>query len=143
MLDHILCYLDAADRPAGPVDDDGRLLGYPSWGDERGRTWMPVRCILTDPIHDASSGDLVMPAVEAPGAWMVVRAATMQPDLLDDPRCLIVTDSDRAARGEPFVVVMRLQPETLLGRIEPVFAGDAYPFPRGPASNLDLLMVVD
>ncbi len=103
---------------------------------------MPVRCILTDAIYDASSGELVTPAVEAPGAWMVVRASEVQPDLLDDPRCLIVTDSDRAARGEPFVLVMRLQPDTLLGRIEPVFAGDRYPFPAGPAGGLEVLMVV-
>lgn len=143
MFDHILCYSDAADRPTGPVDDDGRALGYPSWDDEQGRTWMPVRCILTDAIHDAETCDLVTPAVEAPGAWMVVRASEVQPDLLDDPRCLIVTDEERAARREPFVVVCKLAPETLLGRIEPLFAGDAYPFPAGPASQLIPLMVVD
>lgn len=143
MLDHILCYPDAASRPVGPLDDDGRPLGYPSWDDAQGRTWMPVRCILEDVTYDTETGELVTPAVEAPGAWMVVRAAEVQPDLLDDPRCLIVTDEARAARGGPFVVVMRLQPETLLGRIEPVFAGDRYPFPAGPASQLIPLMVVD
>lgn len=75
MFDHILCYPDAADRPTGPVDDDGQPLGYPSWDDDAGRTWMPVRCILTDPIYDTATGELLAPVVDAPGAWMAIRAS--------------------------------------------------------------------
>lgn len=142
MLDHILCYPSAADRPAGPHDEDGQPLGLSSWEDDAGRTWMPVRCIITDAVHD-DAGDLVSAALEAPGAWMVVRTVKRDPDLEADDRCLIVSDSDRAAAGLPFVFLSKLQPGTILGRIDPVFAGDDYPFPTGPAANLTALMTVD
>ena len=140
MLDHILCYASASDRPAGPLDEVGQPLGLSSWEDDAGRTWMPVRCIITDAIYD-DAGGLVSAAAEAPGVWMVVRTVRRDQDLEADDRCLIVSDSDRAAAGLPFVFLSKLQPDTILGRIDPVFAGDNYPFPTGPASNLVPLMI--
>ena len=140
MFDHILCYPSAADRPAGPLDDDGKPLGLMSWQDDAGRTWMPVRCIVSDAVYD-DAGDLVSPAIEAPGVWMVVRTVERDPYLEADDRCLIVSDSDRATAGLPFVLISKLQPATILGRIDPVFAGDDYPFPTGPASNLNTLLI--
>lgn len=136
MLDHILCYTSAAQVPSGP-------LGLASWDDESGRTWMPVACIITEGTTDPATGEIVAPPVFAPGIWMVVRARSRQADLEADPHCLIITDSERAAAGEPFVLLCRLEPDTLLGRISPVFAGDAYPFPQGTAAGLLPLTVID
>lgn len=140
MLDHILCYPDA--RPSGPLGDDGKPLNVSAWDDEAGRTWMPVDCIVADAVISAA-GELVKPAIYAPGSWMVVRTRGEDAALAADPRCLLIADSERAGRGEPFVLVCKLNPDTLLGKILPVFAGDRYPFPAGPASNLESLMVVD
>ena len=144
MFDHILCYANAADRPAGPLGADGAPFGYPSWDDEQARTWAPVKCIISDAVYtrrDDGSHAIVTPAVHAPGHWMVVRTVARDAELEADPRCLIVSDSRRAAAGKPFVLLCRLAQETLLGRISPTFAGDAYPFPAGPASALAPLMV--
>ena len=136
MFDYLLCYTTEAERPAVPS-------ALAAFEDGAGRTWMPVSCILDEGTFDPVTGEVITSPVLAPGLWMVVRAETRQADLEADPSCLIVTDSERAARGLPFVLVSKLLPETPLGRVSPVFAGDAYPFPQGPASGLLPLMVED
>lgn len=136
MFDHILCYPTEAERPAAQN-------GLASFEDEAGRTWMRVSCMISDATSDPVTGEVITPPVLAPGFWMVVRASARQADLEENPYCLIVTDSDRAAEGLPFVLVSKLLADTPLGRISPVFAGDAYPFPQGPASELLPLMTED
>lgn len=134
MFDHIMCFAAVDDIPQ-------RQPSVAAWDDEDGRTWMPVSCIIADAMLDNATGEVISPPIMAPGIWVVVRAASRQADLEDDPRCLIVTDSERAAEGLPFVLINKLQTDTPLGRITPVFAGDAYPIPQGPASLLVPLMV--
>lgn len=140
MYDHIFFYETEADRPVGPLDDKGVPLGFPSWSDAEGAIWMPVNCIVEPATHD-ENGDVLSPEVKAPGAWFVVRTSERNSSLENEPHCLIVSDSERAAKGEPFVLISKLNPETVLGKIDPVFAGDDYPFPSGPAANLATLMV--
>ncbi|WP_182085193.1 hypothetical protein [Aureimonas sp. ME7] len=131
MIDHVLMFGTKADRPTGD--------GAPCWLDEGGRTWMPVDVIVVEAAQGEAEDDL-SPAIHAPGAWMVIRTLERDEEIEEHPGCFLVSDSERAARGEPFVLLSRFQPETLLGRITPVFAGDAYPFPTGPASNLQAFM---
>jgi len=133
MIDHILCFATAEARPQSDA---------PCWLDDKGRTWMQVDCVIADATFDAG-GMQTAPAIVAPGAWAVCRAASVQDDISALPECLIIADSVRAAKGEPFVLMSRLLPDTPLGKISPVFAGDAYPFPSGPASGLLPLMVAD
>jgi hypothetical protein len=133
MIDHILTFADQAScsLPSG---------SGPSWRAD-GRTYMPVQVVMTDAVID-EDGNVTTPAVIAPGYWIVVRARERVAEIEALPGHLLTTDSDLAAAGKPFIYVSKFAADTQLGRISPVFAGDAYPFPSGPASNLAPSMIV-
>jgi hypothetical protein len=127
MIDHILTFADEASCPLPKGDG-------PCWR-ASGRTYMPVQVVMQDAAID-EEGNVTTPAVLAPGYWMVVRARERVAEIEALAGHCLTTDSDLAAAGEPFIYVSKFQPDTQLGRISPVFAGDDYPFPTGPASNL-------
>lgn len=128
MIDHILTFENQESCPfpqgAGPCWDDNGL------------TYMPVVVAMSDAVVD-DDGEMVAPAVFAPGYWIVVRARERVAEIEALSGHCLTTDSELAAAGEPFIYVSKFQPETMLGRIGPVFAGDDYPFPTGPASGLE------
>jgi len=138
MIDHILVYPTNAARDAAwpaPVDQDGNPTSVPSWTDA-GRDVMPARIVHTRAVFDVDG--LVSPEVAAPGAWMVVRSPTRDPALEAMAEAVIVTDAGMAASGVPYVIKCTLAPETILGQVDPIWAGSDYAIPVGqPASALD------
>lgn len=133
MIDHILLYPSDAERDAAwPSPEDGP----PSWTDGD-RSIMPTRIVIARATYDAE-GIETMPEVTAPGSYLVIRTSGRDADLEAMDECIIVTDADLMAAGQPYVIKCTLQPETILGRVDPVWAGPAYAIPVGsPASALD------
>ena len=134
MIDYLLTFADAAARSAAfppPVESPHA----PCW-DAMGGTSGPVRIVVSDTVAD-QDGNVITPAVYGAGFWQVVRTAERSPDIEALPNCMLATDGDLAAAGQPYVHFCRLAPATIMGRVEPVFAGDGYPFQPGqPASAL-------
>lgn len=139
MIDHILLYADDAARNAAwpvPVDLDGNPMAAPSWTDGE-RSVMPTRIVHARATYGAE-GDILTPEVAAPGSYLVIRTASRDADLESLPECIIVTDAVLMAAGQPYVLKCTLQPETILGQVDPVWAGSPYAIPAGsPASALD------
>jgi len=139
MIDHILVYPTIAARDAAwpaPVDQDGNPTHAPSWTDA-GRDVMPARIVHARAVYDVE-GDLVSPEVVAPGAWLVVRSQTRNPALEALAETVIVTDAGLASSGADYVIKCTPAPETILGQVDPVWAGSDYAIPVGqPASALD------
>src|SRR5690242_12804162 len=131
MIDHILTFTDKA---SCPWQGSG-----PCWRED-GRTYMPVSIVMSDAVVD-TDGNVTTPEVLAQGYWMVVRAKERIAEIEALSGHYMTTDSELALAGEPFVYVSKFQPTTILGRISPVFAGDDYPFPSGPASNLEPYLI--
>jgi len=138
MIDHILVYPSTAARDAAwpaPVDQDGNPTNAPAWTDA-GRDVMPARIVHARAVFDVEG--LVSPEVVAPGAWLVVRSQTRDPALEALAEAVIVTDANLAASGARYVIKCTLAPETILGQVDPVWAGSDYAIPVGqPASALD------
>jgi len=138
MIDHILVYPSIAARDAAwpaPVDMDGNPTNAPAWTDF-GRDVMLARIVHVRAVYDAEG--LVSPEVAAPGAWLVVRSQTRDPALEALAEAVIVTDANMAASGAPYVIKCTLAPETILGQVDPIWAGSDYAIPVGqPASALD------
>ena len=145
MIDHILVYPNAAARESawpGPRDMDGNPTNPPAWTDADGRNIMPARIVHDRAVFvlDTETGmpTLVSPDVVAPGSWMVIRTATRDAEIEAMDEAVIVTDAVRAAAGDEYVVKCTLAPETILGQVDPVWAGSDYAIPVGqPASVLD------
>lgn len=78
-----------------------------------------------------------IPAETAPGFWLCIRADKR----LDLPWPFVtITDSDRAERGEPFVLAVGQGWDwpQLTGRVSPVWTGTDYPF--GPNMGPGMLV---
>ncbi len=133
MIDHILLFPDQAAADVAfpqPVDaETGLPVLMPSWGYQSG-TVMPVKMIVARATYDTQGNELT-PTVTVPGVWYVVRTKEVNEALMVMSECLVVTDSELVKVGAPYVVMTRLQPTTPLAQVEPIFSGDAYPFPPG------------
>jgi len=139
MIDHILVYPSTSTRDAAwpaPVDLDGNPTNAPAWTDA-GRDVMSARIVHARAAIDAE-GVLVSPEVVAPGAWLVVRSQSRDPALEALAEAVIVTDANLAASGAAYVIKCTLSPTTILGQVDPIWAGSDYAIPVGqPASSLD------
>lgn len=139
MIDHLLLYASEAERSAAwpsPTGMDGEPIMTPSWVDGE-RTIMPVRIVLDRAVFDGE-GAIVSPEVTAPGVWMAIRTVDRDDDLAAMDACVIATDSRLMGLGQPYVIKCTLQPDTILGQVDPVWAGSTYDIPVGePASALD------
>ncbi|WP_186415421.1 hypothetical protein [Pannonibacter sp. P2PFMT1] len=99
---------------------------------------IPVTVINVEAEPGTDENDPGTPAVTAPGFWFCVRSDAR----LDLPWPFVtITDSDRAARGEPFVLAIGdgWEWHHLTGRVWPVWSGTDYPF--GPDMGPDTLVV--
>lgn len=132
MIDHILTFEDETSCPFPKGDG-------PCWLAD-GRTYMPVQVVMAEAVYD-EEGNPTTPAVLAPGYWIVVRARERVAEIEALAGHCLTTDSVLAAAREPFVYVSKFQSDTQLGRISPVFAGDDYPLPSGPASGLEPFVI--
>lgn len=139
MIDHILVYPNAAARDAAwpaPRDMDGKPTNPPAWADVYGRNIMPARIVHERAVFSAEGG-LLSAEVVAPGAWLVVRTTARDPELEAMAEAVIVTDAVRAAGGDKYVIKCTLAPETVLGQVDPAWAGSDYSIPVGePAEAL-------
>ena len=132
MIDHILVYPTAAARDASWPAPEG---DPPSWTVD-GRDVMPVRIVHERAVYGADLS-LVSPEVVAPGAWLVVRTRDRDAELEAMPQSVIITDAARAAAGQPYVIKCTVSPQTVLGQVDPVWAGAIYAIPVGePAETL-------
>lgn len=132
MIDYTLSFPDAATREVYYPTPEG---SPPSWY-VGNRAVMPVRVVRADALYDEADPDdpvLVTPEDVAPGAWLVIRCQEPDAMLAAHPALVIVTDSERAAVGDPFILFKAASVtwEALQARIEPVWAGDSYPFGAG------------
>jgi hypothetical protein len=127
MIDHLLHFEDkaACDAVFQPPAD-----GSPAWLEERG-TVMPVRLVVADAVYDPELDAITMPEAIATGYWVACRCEIKSEVLVAMPECLTVTDTARAKAGVPYVLLSRIASDTVLARVEPVFAGDDYPWPPG------------
>lgn len=99
---------------------------------------MPVRVLIADAVMSEDGETVITPPIVAPGVWLAIRTTERVDDIENLPECLLCTDGELAAAGERYVHFCRLEPETVLGYVTPVFAGDAYTIPAGqPASVLN------
>lgn len=137
MIDYLLLFPDDITRTATYAPEEGNPPGWV----EDGVLIAPVTIMVIPPVVDIE-GAITEPAVFAPGAWLRLRAPSRIPEIENAPNCLLATDSDLAAAGEPYVYFYRFQPNTVLGQISPMFAGDEYAIPTGqPASVLDSMII--
>lgn len=135
MIDYLLTYPSAEARSAAfpPPEETPNV---PAW-EALGGTVMPVSIVVADAVVDAD-GEVVTPAVFGMGFWMAVRCEERSPTIEAILHCMIATDSDLATTGGNYVYFSRLPPDTTMGRVSPVFAGDGYAFMQGqPASTLN------
>ncbi len=139
MIDHLLLYSAEVERSAAwpmPTDAEGHPIIAPSWADGT-RVIMPVRIVLDRAVHDID-GNVVTSEVVAPGFYLVIRTPGRDAELEAMAECVIATDAGLMAAGKPYVIKCSLQPETILGQIDPVWAGSSYNIPVGePAAALD------
>lgn len=133
MIDHILLYANDIDREGDwPTPEDAS----PSWTDGD-RSIMPTRVVISRAIYD-DNGEEVSAEVLAPGSYLVIRTPYRDAELEAMDECIIVTDAELMASGLPYVIKCTLLPETILGQVDPVWAGSPYAIPVGsPASDLD------
>lgn len=137
MIDHLILLETAPDLSAlGIAGFDGI---NPVTGEFEGRRVdvIPVTVIRAEAVPGTDESDPGTPAEIAPGFWLCVRADAP----LDLPWPVVtITDSDRAARGEPFVLTLGEGWEWhhLTGRVWPVWAGTDYPF--GPGMGPGMLV---
>lgn len=137
MIDHLIMLETAPDLLALGIDALDGL--NPVAGEFSGRRVdvIPVTVIRTEAIPGADENDPGTPAEIAPGFWFCIRSDIR----LDLPWPFVtITDSDRAARGEPFVLAIGdgWEWHQLTGRVWPVWAGTNYPF--GPGMGPDMLV---
>lgn len=119
-----------------PLGRDGQPRRVASWLDQ-GRTVLPTRVVIRPAEYDDEGAETVSEIV-APGYWLVLRCAERDPAIEAMPECMSATDSALAGTGAPWIIFHRFAPDAVLGRVEPIFAGDQYPFQPGqPASTLD------
>lgn len=133
MIDHILLYANDVDREVDWPIPEG---SPPSWTDGD-RSIMPTRIVIARAAYDAE-GVETLPEVTAPGSYLVIRTSARDAELEALDECIIINDAARMAAGQPYVIKCTLQPDTILGQVDPVWAGAAYAIPVGePASALD------
>lgn len=129
-VDHLMMFADLAAREVVFPTPDG---APPCWFDS-GRTVTPGRVVLQEPTE-------VAPAIYGPGAWVSVRTSGPDAELEAMAECLLVTEPDRAAAGEPFIRLCRLSEAALSRRYEPLLAGDLYTFGPHIAGDLQRWMI--
>jgi len=132
MIDHILNFQDVSSCPF-------EVQNSISWTKNL-QTYMPVKVVIQDAIIN-SNNEITTSEILAPGYWIVVRSNVRSARIESIPGHCLTTDSVLASENKPFVYVSKFQPTTVLGRITPVFSGDSYPFPSGPASNLEQYLI--
>lgn len=137
MIDHLITLETAPDlAPLGVEAWDGPNPVSGTWDGHRVDV-IPVTVINVEAIPGADENDPGTPAVTEPGFWFCVRADIR----LHLPWPVVtITDSDRAARGEPFVLALGdgWEWHHLTGRVWPVWAGTDYPF--GPGMGPGMLV---
>ena len=135
MIDYLLTFPDDASRSAAfPAPEESPHA--PCWG-AMGGTVMPVRIVVADAVLSEDGETVISPQVLGAGSWIAIRCNERSAEIEAMPNCLVATNNDLAQAGEPYVYFCRLAPETIMGRVDPVFAGDGYPFQPGqPASAL-------
>jgi len=137
MIDHLILLETAPDPSALSIDAwDGPNPVSGTFDGHRVDV-IPVTVINVEATPGADENDPGTPAVTAPGFWFCVRADIR----LDLPWPFVtITDSDRAARGEPFVLAIGdgWGWHHLTGRVWPVWSGTGYPF--GPNMGPGLLV---
>lgn len=127
MIDHLIVTQSAPDlTPLGIEALDGPNPVSGSFDGNRVDV-IPVTIYRAEAIPGVDENDPGTPAETAPGFWFAIRAS----QTLNLPWPVVtVTDSDRAERGEPFVLSVGegWTWEQLQGRVFPVWAGTDYPF---------------
>jgi len=112
---------DLADRVV-----EGRLTGHAI----PGVTVYLAEEVRGEPDPETGERDLITPAVTLPGFWTWI-STTGGPDadLLAREACRIAVDPDAAARGLPFVLMVR-DPELAaqVVRIDPMPGGRSFPY---------------
>lgn len=144
MIDHLL-YFD------GNYDLEGFQITLPEDGEisttalgamvgDIPVTVLAVKIINQEAVYDLETGDLVSPAIDATGNWIVVRAQEEIPSWRSDPRLVTITDDELANKDAPFVIYKNndFSWEAMQGRVFPIFAGSHYPF--GPHMNISQLI---
>lgn len=140
MIDYLIVFPDDAARTVAFPPPEGNP---PCWS-ALGGTAMPVRIVVSDIVMSEDGETVVSPAIYGSGSWLALRCDERSPEVEAMPNCMVATNNDLAQVGEPYVYLNRLQPETIMGRVEPVFAGDGYPFlPGQPASALDAWLIAE
>lgn len=138
MIDHLLVFADDAAREAVfPAPEDNTA---PCWTAD-GRDIMPTSVIYDRATYDAE-GNVISPQITAPGSWLAIRTTGPDPEIEAMAECVIVTNGVLAKQGQRYVIKCSLAPDTILGQVDPVWAGDGYAIPVGqPASVLDEWLV--
>lgn len=133
MIDNILCFPTKEDCPFP-------LKNSPSWWDGK-YTFMPVEIIIQDgemdPDWDGPEPRWIIPKINGPGWWLIIRSDERDQWLEEQPFCLLVVDPIKGAKEEPFIYISKLAPDTPLGKIQPTFSGDQYHFPEGTGKDLE------
>lgn len=137
MIDHLLMLETAPDLSSLGIDGWDGPNPVTGTFDGRRVDVIPVRVIRTEAVPGVDENDPGAPAGIAPGFWFCVRSDVR----LDLPWPVVtITDSDRAERGEPFVLALGdgWEWHRLTGRVVPGWAGTDYPF--GPGMGPDMMV---
>jgi hypothetical protein len=142
MIDH-LCELSDPAALSYILDWEGNPVTAPAVGESVETIWsgsaviiLGVKIVRAMAVLDAS-GDIAAPEEIAPGLWVVFRGNALL-SLPIEP--VIVTDSDRAAAGLPYIIAKSDAYDWSLLRstVWPTFFGDGYPF--GASVGPDMLI---
>lgn len=140
MIDHVLVYPSEGAREAAwpaPVDGEGNPIGAPSWSVE-GRHILPAKIVHARATF-TKTGKVKAAEKTEDGAWISIRTADRDTEIEAMDETVLVIDAERAAEGEKYVIKCTLDPETIIGQIEPIWAGSDYALPVGePASSLNV-----
>lgn len=143
----------AAGQDYGPsADEEGNYPRLPCWnatGPEGSFLIHPCGVRMTDSTYD-EDGELKMSATCALPSWAVFRGQTRSPALealtytvqgVTRPYCLMTTDRNLSVQGLPFIYQHQHAPNTTLGQVTPLLAGDNYPMPAANSDDLGPFMI--
>lgn len=127
-VDHLVRYPDEA---AAIAD----LAPWRAGGAWVGNILPGVHIVYTDAVWgdpDPETGErsLVTPAVLGAEWYAIIATHGLDAGLAGREACILITDRDAAIEGRPFVLRSGLEEAALAAvlRVEPTYAGSAYPF---------------
>lgn len=139
MKDYLIVFETVEQREAVFPRPEGNP---PAWDTETG-TVLPVAIRISDAVMSPDGETAITPPVFSEGVWVCLRTQERVEYVEAMVNCMVATDVELATEGLPYVHFCRLQPETILGQVEPMFSGDGYSIPVGqPASVLNDWLIV-